>query len=141
MIPMKYVYLLQSVPYPQQKYIGLTSDLKSRLKAHNEGRSPHTSKYKPWKLITYVAFSDPDRAAVFERYLKSGSGNAFANKRLWQLASSLHSPAPEKSLIFPISDCLSEGDRLVRRQSHPFSQGRPVNRTSHNRRQPLRCAE
>ena len=80
---MKYVYLIQSIPCPQQKYVGLTSDLKSRVKAHNEGRSPHTSKYKPWNLITYLAFSDATKAAEFERYLKSGSGNAFANKRLW----------------------------------------------------------
>ena len=80
---MTYVYLIQSIPHPQQRYIGVTSDLKSRVKAHNHGRSPHTAKHKPWKLITYLAFSDPNKAAEFERYLKSGSGNAFANKRLW----------------------------------------------------------
>ena len=68
---------------PNQKYIGITSDLNNRLKAHNEGRSPHTSKYKPWKLVTYLAFSDESKTAEFEQYLKSGSGHAFANKRLW----------------------------------------------------------
>jgi len=46
-------------------------------------KSPHTSKYAPWKLITYVAFSDEQKAETFERYLKSGSGHAFAKKRLW----------------------------------------------------------
>jgi putative endonuclease len=80
---MKYVYLIQSIPSPDQKYIGITSDVKSRLSAHNEGRSPHTSKSKPWKLITYTAFSDDQKALEFEKYLKSGSGRAFANKRLW----------------------------------------------------------
>jgi len=80
---MKYVYLIQSIAFPEQKYIGLSSDLKARLDAHNEGRSPQTSKYKPWKLITYIAFSDETRAAKFESYLKSGSGRAFANKRFW----------------------------------------------------------
>jgi predicted GIY-YIG superfamily endonuclease len=69
--------------HPNQRYVGVTFDLTGRLKAHNEGRSPHTSKYKPWKLVTYLAFSDESRAVEFERYLKSGSGNAFANKRLW----------------------------------------------------------
>ena len=80
---MHYVYLIKSSSHPNQKYIGITSDLKERLNAHNEGRSPHTSKYKPWMLITYIAFADESRAAVFERYIKSGSGHAFASKRLW----------------------------------------------------------
>ena len=80
---MTYVYLIQSIAFPDQKYIGRSSNLKKRLDAHNEGRSPHTSKYKPWKLVTYIAFSDESKAAEFESYLKSGSGRAFANKRFW----------------------------------------------------------
>jgi len=80
---MHYIYLIKSTSHPSQRYIGITSDLKNRLKAHNEGRSPHTSKYKPWVLITYLAFSEESKAVEFERYLKSGSGHAFANKRLW----------------------------------------------------------
>ncbi len=81
---MKYVYLIQSIPFPNQRYIGLTSDIKRRIEAHNEGRSAHTSKYKPWKLVTYLAFSNESKALEFEQYLKSGSGRAFANKRLWE---------------------------------------------------------
>ena len=80
--PMKYVYLLQSVEYPDRTYGGLTEDLRSRLSAHNEGRSSHTDKYKPWRLVTYLAFSDERKAIEFERYLKTASGRAFANKRL-----------------------------------------------------------
>ena len=80
---MKYVYLIRSISYPDQKYVGITSDVKSRLKAHNEGKSSHTAKLKPWELITYIAFSDPSQAVNFEKYLKTGSGRAFANKRLW----------------------------------------------------------
>ena len=57
--------------------------LKQRLADHNAGKSPHTSKYTPWRLVTYVAFSDIEKARAFERYLKSGSGHAFAKKRLW----------------------------------------------------------
>jgi putative endonuclease len=30
-----------------------------------------------------MAFSSEWQAAQFEKYLKSGSGQAFANKRLW----------------------------------------------------------
>jgi putative endonuclease len=79
---MKYVYLIQSILYPDRKYIGVTQDLKTRLKSHNEGQSPHTSNFKPWKLVTYIAFSNESKAVAFEKYLKSGSGRAFANKRL-----------------------------------------------------------
>jgi putative endonuclease len=52
------------------------------MEAHNEGRSAHTSKYKPWKLVTYMAFSNESKALEFERYLKSGSGHAFAKRHL-----------------------------------------------------------
>jgi predicted GIY-YIG superfamily endonuclease len=79
---MKYVYLLQSIDFPERTYVGLTDDLRGRLAAHNAGQSPHTSKFKPWHLVTYIAFSDEAKAVAFERYLKSGSGQAFANKRL-----------------------------------------------------------
>ncbi|OLB71816.1 MAG: excinuclease ABC subunit C [Alphaproteobacteria bacterium 13_2_20CM_2_64_7] len=79
---MKYVYLLQSIDFPDETYIGLTDDLRDRFSSHNAGHSPHTAKYKPWRLVTYVAFSDERKAVEFERYLKSASGRAFANKRL-----------------------------------------------------------
>jgi putative endonuclease len=75
---MKYVYLLQSIEFPDQTYVGLTDDLRARFSAHNKGRSPHTDKYKPWRLVSYVAFSDERKAIEFERYLKSASGRAFA---------------------------------------------------------------
>jgi predicted GIY-YIG superfamily endonuclease len=78
-----YVYLLQSESFLDRRYVGVTSDLKRRLAKHNAGESPHTTKYTPWKLIIYIAFSDPGKAFAFERYLKSGSGHAFARKRLW----------------------------------------------------------
>jgi len=80
---MKYVYLIRSVSSPQQRYVGMTGDLRARLAAHNAGRAIHTAKYLPWELVTYVGFRDAPRAARFERYLKTGSGFAFANKRLW----------------------------------------------------------
>jgi putative endonuclease len=82
-MPIKFVYLLQSLLYPAQRYVGMTSDVEKRLAAHNAGQSTHTAKYRPWKLATYLAFSDEKQAADFEKYLKSGSGRAFANKRLW----------------------------------------------------------
>jgi putative endonuclease len=80
---MFYVYLIESRSIHGQRYVGLTSDLKQRFREHNSGKSAHTSKWRPWQLVTYLAFSDRTKAESFERYLKSGSGHAFAAKRLW----------------------------------------------------------
>ncbi len=77
---MHYVYRLQSIEQPEQRYTGYTSDITKRLEYHNKGQSPHTSKYKPWKLINYFAFEDEQKARAFEMYLKSGSGRAFTQK-------------------------------------------------------------
>lgn len=79
---MRYVYLLESIDFPGETYIGLTDDLRKRLAAHNNGQAKHTSKFKPWRLVTYLGFSDTETAVAFERYLKSSSGRAFAKKRL-----------------------------------------------------------
>jgi putative endonuclease len=77
-----YVYILQSVEQADRYYVGITADLRSRLKKHNAREVPHTSKYAPWVLKTYVAFSNEKQAFAFEKYLKSPSGRAFAKKRL-----------------------------------------------------------
>ena len=77
-----YVYILVSETDENRHYTGLTDDLESRLKAHNNGQVPHTSKYRPWRIETAIAFSCPQKAANFEKYLKSHSGRAFAKKRL-----------------------------------------------------------
>lgn len=80
---MHYVYLLRSIRFPDQTYIGLTEKLKTRVMKHNEGGSPHTAKFKPWEVVHYSAFKQGAKAAEYEAYLKSGSGRAFARKRLW----------------------------------------------------------
>lgn len=79
---MNYVYILQSVGHPDQFYTGLCKDVEARLHGHNAGQSPHTAKYKPWRLLSYHWFERTETAAAYERYLKSGSGRAFAQKRL-----------------------------------------------------------
>jgi putative endonuclease len=77
-----YVYILQSVQMPEHFYVGITGDLKQRLGQHNAGGVSHTSKFRPWQIKTAVAFADRQRAAAFEKYLKTASGRAFAKKRL-----------------------------------------------------------
>ena len=79
---MHYVYILRSLIFPDQIYVGCTINYKARLASHNSGKSPHTAKYKPWKMISCILFEDEIKAKSFEEYLKSGSGNAFMKKRL-----------------------------------------------------------
>ena len=80
--PMWYVYIIRSIPFPVYDYTGATEDLRKRLGDHNAGKSTHTAKYKPWKLICYIALPDKFQALALEKYLKSHSGRAFAKKRL-----------------------------------------------------------
>jgi putative endonuclease len=70
---MKYVYVLKSARIGDHYYVGvITDDHRERLARHNAGEVSHTAKYVPWKLNTYIAFSDEARAFAFERYLKVG---------------------------------------------------------------------
>jgi len=77
-----YVYILQSKERPEHFYTGLTDNLQARLKKHNAGEVSPTSKSRPWRIKTVIAFADLERAAQFERYLKTASGRSFAKKRL-----------------------------------------------------------
>jgi len=72
------VYSLQSISYPNKFYIGITDNFDQRLEYHNAGKCFHTSKYKPWRIMASIQIADEAKARAFERYLKSGSGRAFA---------------------------------------------------------------
>jgi len=77
---MWYVYIIRSIEHPYRRHIGFTDDVDRRLADHNSGHSPHTSKFRPWKLDVIIGFSDKQKAIAFERYMKSGSGFAFSQK-------------------------------------------------------------
>ena len=80
---MYHTYILRSIGHPDRIYIGFSSvDMKIRLKRHNEGSTPATSRYRPWEMIWHGTFPDKQKALGFEEYLKSGSGRAFLHKRL-----------------------------------------------------------
>lgn len=79
---MKFVYIIQSTSSPEHFYTGITDSIDNRLAEHNQGKLPNTARYKPWKMKTFIAFNDEKQAFLFEKYLKSASGRAFAKKRL-----------------------------------------------------------
>ena len=65
---MFYTYILRSISQPEQRYIGSTADLKSRLAKHNAGEVPHTSKFRPWKVESYFAFETKEKAAAHDGF-------------------------------------------------------------------------
>jgi putative endonuclease len=80
---MHYVYLIRSLNDSSKTYIGYTTNIEQRLDTHNSGGSIHTKYDRPWKLVMYLAFDLEIKAKEFEKYIKVGSGHAFAKKRLW----------------------------------------------------------
>lgn len=81
-LPQTTVYVLKNYEAPPRYYTGLTSHFAKRLEAHNAGRVPHTANGKPWQADVVIDFADEHRAMAFEKYLKSGSGAAFAKRHL-----------------------------------------------------------
>ena len=76
----RFVYVLKNTEELPNSYVGLSSDVKARLADHNAGHCPHTASRRAWQLHVVIEFSDEGRAIRFERYLKSGSGRAFARR-------------------------------------------------------------
>ncbi len=66
-------------------YIGYTSNLKQRIINHNNGQVPSTQPYLPVELESYIAVKERKIAMDLEKYFKSGSGKAVANKRFYNL--------------------------------------------------------
>ena len=63
-------------------YTGCTGNLEARLVRHRKAQVHYTKNKLPLKLITHIRFTEKYKAYKFEKYLKSGSGIAFRNKRL-----------------------------------------------------------
>jgi putative endonuclease len=80
---MRYVYLLRSRSAPAETYVGVTCDLRRRLAEHNARKGRHRRKYAPWSCAVAPRFADDAKADAFERYLKTGSGRAFAERHFW----------------------------------------------------------
>jgi putative endonuclease len=78
---MFYVYILKSEKN-QELYIGYTSDLKRRLKEHNQGLNFSTKRYIPWSIIYYEACLEESDARRREQYLKTTQGNRLIKRRI-----------------------------------------------------------
>jgi putative endonuclease len=78
----RFVYILKNQTLPCRHYTGLTSNVAARLAVHNARHCPHTAGGGPREVDVAVEITDEERAVAFERYLKSGSGVAFAQRHL-----------------------------------------------------------
>ena len=76
----RFVYVLRSQPDPTRHYVGVTSNVDERLYWHNNGPDGRMRMNRPWTVLVTLEFADESTALRFERYLKSGSGRAFAKR-------------------------------------------------------------
>jgi putative endonuclease len=75
-----YVYILRCSD--NTFYTGCTADFEGRLIRHQRGSVTATKNRRPVEVVTYTVFNGKYKAFAFEKYLKTGSGRAFMNKRL-----------------------------------------------------------
>ena len=76
----RFVYILRSETDRSRHYVGRAASVDERLDWHNAGPTGYTLQHRPWRVIVSIEFPDESMAAGFERYLKSGSGRAFAKR-------------------------------------------------------------
>ena len=76
-----YVYVLESINQ-RNLYIGHTTDLRKRLKEHNQGLNFSTKSFRPWQLIYYEASINKKDAERIEKYLKTNQGKRLLRRRL-----------------------------------------------------------
>lgn len=78
---MFYVYVLHSTK-DNGSYIGYSTNLRARLRQHQNGVSLATSHRGPWKPIYYEAYTECEDAEGREKFLKSGAGRRFLRSQL-----------------------------------------------------------
>ena len=73
------LYVLKS-RVAKKSYVGITNNLKRRLRQHNLGNNFYTKKYLPWELIYQEEFVSRKEARKREKYFKAGTGRRFLKK-------------------------------------------------------------
>jgi putative endonuclease len=86
---MYYNYILLSLK-DGEWYTGAASDLKARLREHEQGQVVATRFRRPMRLIYYEACLEAADAYRRERYLKTGRGKRYLRQRLktWRMQHS-----------------------------------------------------
>jgi len=79
---MHHVYIIVSENAPERYHIGFSTRPRERLQEHNSGKNPSTVAYVPWRFAAVFSFPSEQRARLFERYLKGGSGRAFLRRHV-----------------------------------------------------------
>jgi putative endonuclease len=76
----RFVYVLRGEKDVSRHYVGWTGNVLRRLECHNAGQNVHTAENRPWMVLVSLEFQTEQAAMEFERYLKTGSGRAFAKR-------------------------------------------------------------
>jgi putative endonuclease len=77
-----YVYILQSESNPEHFYTGRTDDLRDRLIRHNDGKVPHTAKWRPWRIKLISRFQTLNAQLSWNVILSRRLVVPFSRKRL-----------------------------------------------------------
>jgi len=88
------VYIVRSRSDPSRHYVGMTSNIQNRLEWHNHASAGYGIRYRPWSLVVSMEFPNTAEAVRFEKYLKSGSGRAFAKRHFSATFADTCEPVP-----------------------------------------------
>ncbi len=78
---MYYIYVLWSSKL-SKRYVGSTNNVEKRLEEHNRGFSKFTKSGVPWIKVYQEESSTKTEVLKREKFLKSGQGRAWLDKRL-----------------------------------------------------------
>jgi len=93
------VYIIRSDSDPLRHYVGITNEVHARLEWHNHGPCGYTASHRPWSLVVSIEFQNEREAVRFEKYLKSGSGRAFARRHFGAAKPAV----PERDAARPVA--------------------------------------
>ena len=79
--PLYYVYVLKSLK-DDKYYTGYTSELRKRLKEHNDGLNRSTKHRTPFEIVCFEGSLNKYDAIHREKYLKSTYGKRYIKNRL-----------------------------------------------------------
>src|SRR5215831_26800 len=103
-------------------YIGFSTNLRARLRQHQNGESLATKSRGPWKLVYFEAYTEREDAEGREKFLKSGAGRRLKLGRFPDSLAASLAALPSMSLI-PFSPFLRAQVRHYLRVKGSASRG------------------